>query len=268
MMLMVLVAALPAMAQVRAWGIGLKGGVNMPEYHYSSSDLNTLDKDSVFYHRLRPMFGLQVEIPVGEYLYVSPEVMFVSRGDLRNFYNIPTHQNVTYSAVVNYLDLRIPVAYLIPVSEFFQPYLFAGPDVAMVFPYIKKLPVNLAGQFFYTGSPSEEVNKSNMAPFDVSAFGGLGFRFNFKFGRFTLVTKLEAAYNFGFLNTYSKAEMNSQVPAANLGSGGTHYSLGQRYNRGIEATLSLVLPLKFQKGDACSNWDNVYHPTSRGHHGF
>lgn len=267
--IIVFLAAIPAVAQVRALGIGIKGGVNMPEYHYSSGDLNVLAKDSVFYHRLRPIFGLQVEIPVDDYLYVSPEVMFLSRGDRRIFYNFPTHQNMTYTAVVNYLDLRVPVAYVFPVSKFFQPYLFAGPDVGMVFPYIEKLPINLSGLFEITGASAEEVNKSNMAQYDVSAFGGVGFRFNIDLGRFSLVAKLEAAYNYGLLNTYSQAEMDSQVPAANLGSGGTHYSLGKRYNRGMEATFSLVLPLKFQKGDACSNWSKEVYPSrSKGHRGF
>lgn len=257
------------MAQVRAWGIGLKGGVNMPEYHYSSSDLNVLSKDTVlFFNSLRPTAGIQVEVPVREYLYVAPELLFVSRGDSRYYHNIPTNTDLTYTAVVNYIDLRIPVGYVFPVSEFFQPYVFVGPDFGWVIPYIKKLDLNLAG-FFTQGGDLVEVNKSNMVPFDVAAFGGLGFRFNIPFGRFSLVAKLEAAYTYGFLNTFSKDETNSQVPAANLGSGGTHYSLGERYNRGMEATLSLVLPLKFEKGDACSNWSKeVYHTSSRGHKGF
>ena len=275
MILFVMALALPTMAQVQSVGIGLKGGVNMPEYHYSSNDLNTLGRDPELLHRIRPMGGIQVEIPVGELLYVSPELMFVSRGDLRNFHNIPTDTDLTYLAVVNYLDLRIPVGYVFPVTSFFQPYVFAGPDFGMVFPYIKtkKLDLNLAGAFTQTGTEPVEVNKSNMAPFDVAAIGGVGFRFNINFGSFGLVTKLEAAYSYGFLNTFSKKEMESQVPAANLGTGGTHYSLGKRYNRGLEATLSIVLPLDFKiergNGDACSNWSKDVYPTrSKGHRGF
>ena len=269
LILALIALAFPSMAQVRALGIGLKGGLNMPEYHYSSSDLNALGKDTVmFINSLRPTAGVQVEVPIGEYLYVAPELLFVSRGDSRCFHNIPTNTDLTYTAVVNYFDLRIPVGYVFPVSDFFQPYVFIGPDFGLVIPYIKKYDLNLAG-LFYQGGEAVEVNKSNMTPFDVAAIGGLGFRFNIPCGRFSLVTKLEAAYNFGFLNTFSKDEMNSQVPAANLGSGGTHYSLGKRYNRGVEATLSLVLPLKFQKGDACSNWSKEVYPTrSRGHKGF
>lgn len=275
LILFAMALALPTMAQVQSVGIGLKGGVNMPEYHYSSNDLNTLGRDPEFSHRIRPSGGIQVEIPVGELLYLSPELMFVSRGDLRNFHNIPTNTDLTYLAVVNYLDLRIPVGYVFPVTSFFQPYVFVGPDFGMVFPYIKtkNLDLNLAGAFTETDAGVVEVNKSNMAPFDVAAFGGVGFRFNIDFGSFVLVTKLEAAYSYGFLNTFSKDEMNSQVPAANLGTGGTHYSLGKRNNRGVEAMLSVVLPLNFHiergGGDACSNWSKDVYPTrSRGHRGF
>lgn len=271
-MLFVLTATVPALAQVQAVGIGLKGGVSKPEYHYSSNDLNALAKDSL---NLRFTGGIQVEIPVGELLYVAPELMFVSRGDYRNFHNIPTGLDMIYRANVRYFDLRIPVGYVFPVTNFFQPYAFVGPDFGWVLPNdinIKKFN-SLAGFIIQTGSGSVDVNKSNMAPFDVAAFGGLGFRFNLNFGAFAMVAKLEAAYSFGFLNTFSEAEMNSEVPAANLGTGGTHYSLGKRYNRGLEATLSIVLPLSFKiekgGGDACSNWSKEVYPSrSKGHHGF
>lgn len=265
LMILVVFWALPMVAQIdadihykanaRYWGIGIKGGVSLPNYHYGArgvawEDLNALPFDSLK-HRIRPAVGVQVEIPVGKMLMVSPELMLIRKGDNRRYKNIPSGDSLTYTAKVNYLDLRVPIALQFFASSRFSPYIFAGPDISMVLPYVKN--INFSG-FFMQGGDVVEVNASNMAPFDVGAFAGVGFRYRMEFARFSLVMKLEAAYSMGLMETYSKKELNSQVPAVNLGAGGTHYSVGHRYNRGWECTFSLVLPMHFKGGDACSSF--------------
>lgn len=280
LMLIVMAVALPLRAQFQAEsrqrkadrpiGVGLKVGANLPNYFYSSNDLDGLGRDSVLMNRIHPMFGVQVEIPVTEDLVFTPELVYATRGDKRQFKNVPSGQTLNYEAKVHYLDLRLPVSYVLPLRSPIQPFIFAGVDASMVMPYIRLDSVhgiNLSGTITQA-SDEVEVNKSNMAPFDVSVFAGLGFRFTMNFGDFSLVAKLEADYNYGLLNTYSKQEIASQVAAANLGVGGTHYIVNSRKNRGFEAYLTIILPLRFMS-DACSNWsDEVYPSRSSGHRGF
>lgn len=272
---LILLTALPMMAQVdgesyskskkqRYFGVGITGGINHPRYHYGNRpDLNGLPLDTTWFNLLRPIAGVLVEIPIGDDMYFSPELLWINKGDARIFQNKPSGQNITYLARVNYFDLRLPVDVIIPVKGPFQPYLFAGVNVGMVMPYIRidtlfgkplESPVELPLSGFISGENgvTELVNASNMAPFDAGVFGGIGGRYTLQFARFSLVMKLEFAYSMGLLNTYSKRELHSEAPAANLGSGGTHYSVWSRYNRGLEAKFSVVLPLHFLGGDACS----------------
>lgn len=265
-LLIAIAFAIPANAQFQAEssrkverapiGVGIKVGATLPEYRYDAKDLNTLGRNSIgmdtlWQKRVRLSAGVQVEIPMSENFLFTPELIYTSKGDRRVYRNKPSGSTLTYEAKVNYLDLRLPLTYVVPMKGKLKPYVFAGLDAAMVLPYIKmdSVEINLSGTL--SQGTEIEVNKSSMAPFDVSAFGGLGLRFTFDFNRFLLVMKLEADYNFGLLNTYSKDEIATQVPAANLGVGGTHYILGSRKNQGLEAFLTVVLPLKFYR-DACS----------------
>jgi len=281
-----LMLAVPMMAQVdgetrhitkhRSIGLGIKGGVFLPNYYYRSQsdveDLNALPYDTAWLNRIRPIAGVQVEIPVNDNLIFAPELLWIQRGDSRCFHNIPSGDDIRYTAKVNYLDLRVPVNVLFFAQKKLNPYLFAGPDFGLVMPYISFLDKNLSGiitEEQSNGSTNEvEVNASNMAPYDIGVFGGVGLRYALNFARFSLVMKLEAAYSLGLFETYSQEELTSHAPAANLGTGGTHYSVGHRYNRGMECTFSLVLPLHFMGGDACASFPNGTYGYGRGKSSF
>lgn len=279
MILLALAFAMPLQAQFQAdvnrparrhttIGVGVKGGVNLTKFHYSVKALDTLGrdttgKDPLWMQRLRPVYGVQAEIPFGSCFIFTPELLYMTRCDMRKYKNYPFGDSLTYQAEVHYLDLRLPISLVIPLKSPVQPYLFAGVDLGMVMPYFSKKGsdegLNLSGTISQ-GVDETAVNKSNMSPFDVGVFGGLGVRYTMDFDGFSLVAKLEADYSYGLMNTYSKKEQNSQVPAANLGLGGTHYQVGTRQNRGIELFLTVVLPLRFM-GDACSGWSDDVYPT-------
>ncbi|MCR5014278.1 MAG: PorT family protein [Bacteroidales bacterium] len=277
LIVMTLMLALPLTAQYdaesyyrnkthRYVGLGLKGGVSMPSYFYGiGSDLNSLPADSL-YRRIRPLFGLQCEIPLSSDAYIAPELMLIQRGDVRMFHNIPSDQDIRYLVKVNYLDLRVPVEVLLFSKKKFNPYLFAGVDFGLVLPNVEIMGKSLSGTFTEEGASiiQENVNASNMAPFDLGVFGGVGLRYAIEFDRWSLALKFQAAYSLGLFETYSQKEVNSEVPAANLGNGGTHYSIGHRFNRGLECTFGVVLPLHFKGGDACSSFDSVYRGRKRG----
>ena len=105
-----------------------------------------------------------------------------------------------------------------------------------------------------------------MAQYDFGALAGAGLRFTMTFPRFSLVVKMEAGYYLGFNDTYSEAEHNDQAPAINVNA----YNInGVRNNRGLEAAITVALPLKFAPGDACSHWSKGVYPSSKNYnHGF
>ena len=282
LMLIAMMLALPMTAQFAAEsrlsqskkpiGIGVKLGAAIPHYHYLErgnmpEDLNLLPFDTLYKRRVRPIAGVQVEIPLGNNAYFAPELLWVQRGDRRLYHNIPSNDTLCYDAKVNYLDLRLPISVVIPVKGPVQPYLIGGVEASVVMPYMKidtlfKKPletpmvINLSGNITQ-GTDSVSVNKNNMSPFDFGVFGGAGVRYTMEFKRFSLVLKLEGVYSVGLHNTFSYSEMQSQTHAVNLGNGGTHYSVGYRLNRGWECAFSVLLPLRFKPGDACSSFDRA-----------
>ena len=242
----------------KAVGIGLKGGLGLPSYAYfGDADKSALGYDSIM-NRIKPLYGVFVEIPIGDHFYVSPEVSLVNRGDARLYESSVWNTMVRYQASVSYLELRVPVSMVLPVGEVVQPYVFAAPTFGLALPM-----GDITLQSFdnpQSINHSVAIDSSNMAPYDLGLTAGVGMRFNMDFSRFSLVVKLEAAYSHGLLDTYSVAEHNDQAPAANVNA---YNVIGQRLNRGFECALSIVLPLKFAPGDACSNWSKDVYPKGR-----
>ena len=230
----------------------------MASYAYlGDPEKEGLDYDSLLY-RIRPVFGLTVEIPVGKYLYVAPEVLLAGRGDARLFESTVWQAPVRYQAKVNYLELCVPVSLAIPVNKVVHPYIFAAPSIGLTLPMgsISQYALDKPQSF----NQSVAIDSSNMALYDFGVMAGAGVRFNVDFSTFSLVFKLDAGYYYGFHDTYSPMEHNDQAPAANVSA----YNIrGARLNRGIACRFGVVLPLKFLPGDACSNWSDDVYPVRR-----
>lgn len=243
----------------KAIGIGVIGGTNLASFSYfGDQDKQGLDYDSLFY-RIRPLAGLTVEIPLGDYFYIAPEVVLAGRGDARLFQSIIwNNSQVRYQAKPYYLELQVPMSMVIPLSKTIQPYVFASPGFGLTLPVgeITQYSLDKPQSFSHTVA----IDSSNMALYDASITAGAGIRFNIDLSTFYLAFKLEAGYHHGFLDTYSPMEHNDMATAANVNA----YNVkGKRYNRGWELRLSVVLPLKFPPGDACSNWSRDVYPISR-----
>lgn len=249
----------------KAVGIGVIGGGNLASFTYLGDhhQQSSLDHSDIM-SRLRPVAGLTVDIPFGFNMYVSPEILYVGRGDARQYVSATSGQDMSYKAVVNYLDVRVPLAMSFPVSDIVHPYVFAAPTFGMVLGEVSGM--NLGGTLSMNDTEIP-VGTSNMSPFDFGVLAGAGLRFNFDFSHFSLVAKLEVDYNMGLINTYSYAELHDEAHAMNVNAYNVN---GIRTNRGLECLFSLILPLKFQGGDACSNWSKSVYPSSKGntHFGF
>lgn len=218
--------------------VGIKGGINLPGMRYTDSHQSVLPQDTI----LKPMGGVFVDIPINQFLTVAPEVMYVGRG-VRTTYMHYSGIKTRYALNAHYVDLRIPVMLGIEVTSWFQPYLVVGPDVGYC----------LGGkiQIDQAGMPKPEISiplgKANITPWYLGAFGGLGVRFFPTINEKRAQIKLDAVYNYSFIDSFSPMEHNESSQAQNVNA----YNLtGERFPRGIEVTMGLVIPL-IQEKDAC-----------------
>ena len=243
----------------------------MARYHYTKEPLlNALEYDSIM-NRVRPMLGLNVEIPLfNGIVYVAPEVSFTGRGDSRLFQSYTLDTLVRYQAKVNYLEARLPISIAIPVTPNFKPYVFAAPSFSLALPTVGPFDSEIRQYSLdkdMTLDHTVAIDSSNMAPYDYGLTAGIGLRFRFNFPSFSLVLKTEAGYHFGFLDTYSEQEHLNQAPAQNANA---YNVIGKRLNRGIEGAITIAIPLDFHSADDCFYWSDVKKKknSNRGAFGF
>lgn len=254
-----------------AVAIGIRFGGNLANYYYTENpDLNDLPFDTLM-NRVRPVLGLSVEIPLfNGLMYVAPEVSFTGRGDARVFHSSNWDADVCYKAKVNYLEARLPIAVAIPATKWLKPYVFAAPSFGLALDTVGPM-VSTIEQYSLDNPQSFDdqvgVSKSNMAPYDFGVLAGAGLRFLIDFKSFALVVKAEGGYHLGFFDTYSEQEHYNQANAQNVNA----YNVkGNRLNRGIEAAITIALPLSFHSGDDCFYWSdmNKRKNNNRGLYGF
>ena len=252
LILLAFALACPAIAQknrpdkdnrAEAVAIGIKIGGNLAQYQYTP-DLHGFNKQ-VFgdlMSRLNPMFGLNVEIPILRgVIYVNPEVLFDVRGDSRLYDNDAKQ----FQVKVNYLEARLPVAVAVPISDGFKPYVFVAPS----FSYDIK------------------ADTANRSVFDYGLVLGVGLRFKFNLPGFSMLLKLEGGYYSGLYDTFKGIDYSEQVPSSDPDAYKIDYS---RYNRGLEAALTIAIPLDFHSRDDCFYWAEIEKKKNknRGAFGF
>lgn len=262
--LLALFAQVAAFAQINdqsssnSVAIGIKGGLSFPRMYYSDNHLNELPqawlKDSNGAFRIFPIGGVFVDVPLGDFVSVAPEVMFAQRGTSMTYQHY-SGANVDYSINSKYIDLRIPVIARLKVVDAFQPYVLAGLEAGYL----------LGGQISEKRSAPIafdtiiNIGKANMAPIHAGVFAGAGIRSDINCGAFTLMLKLDATYHQGFLDSYSSMEHEESSNAVNINAYNVN---GIRFPRGLEVCFSLGIPLKFHPvDDACSTFsNNKYRP--------
>ena len=251
--------------------IGLRFGGNLASYSYPNNEsLNTLAFDTLM-NRVRPMLGLNVEIPLfNGWMYVAPEVSFTGRGDSRVFLSTAVNDHVRYRAKVNYMEARLPISIAVPATSWLKPYVFAAPSFGVVLDTVGPFKSQLSQTSFDNPQTMHDtlgVSTSNMAPYDYGVTVGAGLRFRINFSSFAMLVKVEGGYYWGLCDTYSQKEHVDQSQAMNVNA----YNInGTRLNRGIEAAISIAIPLDFHSSDDCFYWSdmNKRNNRNRGLHGF
>lgn len=154
---------------------------------------------------------------------------------------------------VNCLDFRLPFIYRFNINKIFQPYIFAALDFAV--------PINDKKQYYiidadYNPIPpfvneditgNKDITKDDISSMDISALCEMELRININFQKFTIVTKIDIEYNYGFIDNYGDAN-NPDTR-----------KIGKRYHRALECMVGVGLPLIFSKKDTFYwNFGNKY----------
>lgn len=236
--------------------IGLKGGVNFPRmYYFNNEALSQLpQKDTITL-----MGGLFVDIPMGNMLALSPEVVYLQRGtDIS--YEHRSGTQVHYSMSVHYVDFRLPLEVRLPIKPYLQPYLTIGAEAGM----------RLGGQLHIDRTAPVELDQTidvgdaNMNLIHAGAFAGLGIRSRIGLGSRHILLKLGASVHQGLLDSYGAAEKEGSVPAVNVNA---YQVTGWRLPQGLEVTLGVTIPLEKHLKDACATFanDRYRRRGNRGH---
>ncbi len=226
--------------------IGVKGGVNFPRLYYTNPHLSDLPHDFI----LGLSGSVFVEIPFNNRLAIAPEVNYQQRGGATS-YVYETQYDVNYRLDAEYVSLRLPFIFYIPISQTFRPYLFAAPEAA----YAIGGRIALTQPGLDIESSNINVSAANYNPIYLGALGGAGLRADLPLPNFTLVLKAEAAVNYGFLDTFSESEHQETATSTNIHA---YNQQGTRHSAGLELQLGIGL-IPGKKDDVCTHF-NGYAP--------
>lgn len=219
---------------------GVKGGVNMPRLSYTDPQLKSLSPDLI----LTPSASLFIEFPFLRPCTVAPEISYQRKGGSFSYLYVNQYKE-TYSLYADYILLRCPVYFYMPVTDRVKPYVFLSPDLGIVFSGAIALMHPNHDQPDYHA----EINLSNYRYAYLGALGGMGVRFNLPLSLITIVLKLDAAVNWGFFDTYANHEHIGIAIPVNVNA---YHIQGNRYLRGLEVHLSLGYFIN--KPDACGGF--------------
>ncbi len=150
--------------------------------------------------------------------------------------------DVHYSMDVPTLDLRPMVQFNIGNPWWAAiPYINVGVECNLVLPLGK-----VQYQSGETAPVITDLNRGNIKPLDFSFWAGLGCDFHLKPFYKDVILAFEIGGDLGLLNNFTRTEQNGQAQVLNTDmADGTN--IGQRRNRGIEATVALCIPIVKKK---------------------
>ena len=192
------------------------------------------------------MFG-QYEWGKERQFAVRPELTFLSRGlKIEGIGKDFVTDDVTYSLKSRYVDIRVPVIYNFgEYSWRWRPYVYAAPVLG--FSTGGDINLNYSDGTGYYEGYSMDLTDANMASVYFAASVGAGVKYGLDVRGSKCYVGLEANYEFGLTNTYSKKERDGEV-IINSGALYPAYSIdGSRKFRGLELRLSVGVPFSVFK---------------------
>lgn len=239
------------------FGFGLKGGVNIANMRYTFDEFADYEKSFL----VKPQFGVFADFPLGQQFSIGGEFDYYGRGVKMHKYVDEDYGNVDYRIDAQYFDIRMPLVYSFYPRYMFTPYVVLAPGLGIAKGGSMEYKSGIAtgedenGNFLYEDMKLN-LTKKNFRSLDFSLFLGAGINYPIPLANGNrLNIGLEAGYNWGFINTFSKDELDENPVLATTdpnttGSVNVDNTLfqgvtnqGGRFNRGIEVTLRVGLAL-------------------------
>lgn len=239
------------------FGFGLKGGVNIANMRYTFDEF--ADYENSFL--VKPQFGIFADFPIVPQFSIGGEFDYYGRGVEMKKYVDENYGNVDYRIDAQYFDIRMPLVYSFKPRYMFTPYVVLAPGLGIAkggtMSYKSDI---IAGEddngVEYCEDLKLNLTKKNFRSLDFNLFLGAGINYPIPLANGNrLNIGLEAGYNWGFINTFSKDELDEN-PTLAIAEPNTTGSVnvdnilyqgvtnqGGRYNRGIEVTLRVGLAL-------------------------
>ena len=148
----------------------------------------------------------------------------------------------SYSLKSGYADFRVPLLYKFTTASVWKPYVFAAPVVGLS----RGGNINMDEQLYCGNDHSYELEltKANMAAAYFAVAVGAGVRYPIPVMGHDFYLGLEAGYEYGITDTYSKMEKAGESTSLNSESGAP---IGARKFSGMEIRLSVSVPLSIFK---------------------
>lgn len=218
--------------------LGVKGGVNISNMHYSN--LGEHDAGGI----TSGVGGIFAEFDLGSArkFSIRPELLFLSRGSEVDGIDV-YGDKFNYKLKAKYTDIRIPIIYNFNNPEKISPYIYLAP----IFSFTR------GGEINYTTYdmnepmpwPALDMTNANFSKFDFSAAAGVGIRIPVRItDTKKLFFALEANYQYGFTDTYGSKEKDGSAISLNRN---IYNITGNRKNRSFEISASLSVPLSIFK---------------------
>ncbi|MBE6232321.1 MAG: OmpA family protein [Bacteroidales bacterium] len=176
------------------------------------------------------------------HFFIRPEVTFLGRGGTQYFNGVSDVTQGIYRLKSGYVDLRVPVMYtFLDESSLVRPYVFVAPVLGFSTGGTLSLQeYTMSGYEHY----AMKLSKANMASAYFAASVGAGAKFQFKIAKKTFYVGLEAGYEYGITDTYSKKERKGDIVSVN---GTRAVVAGVRKFSGVEVRASFGIPLSIFK---------------------
>jgi hypothetical protein len=206
---------------------GVKVGANSTRLYYTNPHLSVLPHDLM----IGPTASVFIEIPFLSVFSIAPELNIQQKGGATS-YIYEQDYHVEYKLKAMCASARLPLLLYVPVSKYFKPYVFGAAEIGRVMGGS----ISLSQPGLEIPSVTLPVSASDMSEWYWGAMAGVGFRVNLPFPHFTVVMKLDAAYNLGLSDTFSMQEHDETATPTNVHA---YNHQGARYLRGLEFNVGI-----------------------------
>lgn len=207
--------------------IGLKGGLNFPSVHYSSSEFDIYEGESIS----KFTWGIFAEFPLNKDNSFSfrPEINFISRGQKIE----SKDYDVNYKLNAKYTDIYLSFLYTFNKNKYIRPYLAIAPTIGFA-----------TGGEIKLNQEKVDISDANLSSVNLGVMGKVGVKIPiYNNNKEICQIGIEAGYYLGLSDTYSGKEKDQESNALNLINPKNYEIQGSRKHRGIETGISISVPL-------------------------